>query len=906
MENTRLIDGFPQRIVLLRESMAERARGLLRGWGFVPDAGLHSLLLSLLFRSTPGGQVVTSWRERMAALFPHINLRSLRPGDAIRFPLQLLWLALVQPPGPRGDHPSSWSRCHEVLRAAARWWQEAASGRLGQVTREALSLPTRWLGVAVGYLRVNGDAFAEHGVWAAPLVRHAAFALAAAAAIVCITTPFDVQGQAFLMVLLWAIALLMRRVSGQGVTMLLIAMSVIASTRYLWWRVAFTLNWDADFDLLWGVLLLVAECYAWLVLLLGYFQTAQPLRRTPAPMPDDASLWPTVDIFIPTYNEPLKVLKPTVIAAMAMDWPRSKFKVYILDDGRREELRRFAEEIGAGYVVRPDNRHAKAGNLNHALGITSSEFVAIFDCDHVPTRSFLQSAMGWFLRDEKLALVQTPHHFFSPDPFERNLGVFRRMPSESELFHGLIQDGNDLWNATFFCGSCAVLRRGPLEEVGGIAVETVTEDAHTALKLQRRGYATALVNIPLAAGLATESLSAHIAQRIRWARGMAQIFRLDNPFLGKGLGWAQRLSYGSSMLHFFNGGPRLIFLTAPLAFLLFHAYVIHAGAIEVALYVLPHLIHAAITNSRLQGSHRRSFWAEVYEAVLAWYIVRPTTVALFNPHKGEFNVTPKGGMMPSAHFDWFIALPFLILAALNLLGFCVGFGRIAWGPEDEVATAVLNIFWTSYNLVLLGGAIAIAAEPKQTRFSHRLPLHQQVVLHLSGGQRIHCRSDDISDGGAALVLPLMPALAPDDAVSISLTSGAQSYEFRARVVSLAPPYLRLRWDSLSPEEEIALVKCTFSRPGAWTDWTLGRRPDALLRSLIEVVLTGIDGYRRLAFHVLCRVAKPVQPLMRYARRLRDCALSLLPRTPLPYPAPNWNAPVLLPAVIKPVTVAYKA
>lgn len=87
----------------------------------------------------------------------------------------------------------------------------------------------------------------------------------------------------------------------------------------------------------------------------------------------------------------------------------------------------------------------------------------------------------------------------------------------------------------FFCGSCAIIRRGPLEEIGGIAIETVTEDAHTALKLNRRGYSTAYLNITQAAGLATESLSAHIGQRIRWARGMAQIFRLDNPFLGKGL-----------------------------------------------------------------------------------------------------------------------------------------------------------------------------------------------------------------------------------------------------------------------------------------------------------------------------------------------------------------------------------
>lgn len=168
--------------------------------------------------------------------------------------------------------------------------------------------------------------------------------------------------------------------------------------------------------------------------------------------------------------------------------------------------------------MRPDNKHAKAGNLNHALGVTDSELIAIFDCDHVPVRSFLQMTVGWFLKDPKLALVQTPHHFFSPDPFERNLGSFRRRPNEGELFYGLIQDGNDMWNAAFFCGSCAVLRRTALESIGGFAVETVTEDAHTALRMHRQGWSSAYLSIPQAAGLATESLSAHIGQRIRWAR----------------------------------------------------------------------------------------------------------------------------------------------------------------------------------------------------------------------------------------------------------------------------------------------------------------------------------------------------------------------------------------------------
>ena len=150
-------------------------------------------------------------------------------------------------------------------------------------------------------------------------------------------------------------------------------------------------------------------------------------------------------------------------------------------------------------------------------------------------------------------MLQTPHHFYSPDPFERNLGQFRMIPNEGELFYGIVQDGNDFWNATFFCGSCAVLRRNPLDDIGGIAVETVTEDAHTSLRMQMNGWNTAYINIPQAAGLATERLSAHVRQRIRWARGMIQILRTDNPLLGFGLKPPQRLCYFNAMMHFLYG-----------------------------------------------------------------------------------------------------------------------------------------------------------------------------------------------------------------------------------------------------------------------------------------------------------------------------------------------------------------
>lgn len=173
-----------------------------------------------------------------------------------------------------------------------------------------------------------------------------------------------------------------------------------------------------------------------------------------------------------------------------------------------------------------------------------------------------------------------------------------------------MQQGNDNWNAAFFCGSCAVIRRSALKETNGFAVETVTEDAHTALKLQRKGWNTAFLDIPLSAGLATERLTLHINQRIRWARGMTQIFRVDNPLLGKGLTFTQRICYLNAMLHFQYGLPRAIFLLSPLVFILFDLNIISSSATLIFSYALPHLITSNYVNSKLVGSYRYSFWGK--------------------------------------------------------------------------------------------------------------------------------------------------------------------------------------------------------------------------------------------------------------------------------------------------------
>lgn len=374
---------------------------------------------ALLRFETPGWQRIIQDRRR---LYPHISPERPRPLDILRYLVQTLWLVITLPQDESGRSERQRFKAFQPL---FRWRQRGY----------------QWLDTLSARVQTgNVDERIEQRLQRlSPLTRRLIFIgaalFASLLALLCISQPFGLMTQFIFVVLLWCLAMLVRRVPGRFPTMMLIVLSLTVSCRYLWWRYTSTLNWDDPLSLVFGLLLIAAETYAWVVLVLGYFQTLWPLNRQPVSMPTTLDQWPSVDLLVPTYNEPLSVVKPTIYAAMGIDWPKDRLNIFLLDDGGREEFREFAASVGVNYVVRPTHEHAKAGNINHALKTRCrSEFVSIFDCDHVPTRAFLQMTIGWFIKDPKLAMLQTPHHFFSPDPFERNLAASAARRTKARCF----------------------------------------------------------------------------------------------------------------------------------------------------------------------------------------------------------------------------------------------------------------------------------------------------------------------------------------------------------------------------------------------------------------------------------------------------------------------------------------
>ena len=522
-----------------------------------------------------------------------------------------------------------------------------------------------------------------------------------------------------------------------------ILVATFLSLRYLWWRAFETLIYTNPLDFIGMTALFVAEMYSLTLQLLSLFVNLSPLERAPAPLPADRAEWPTVDVFIPTYSEDEEIVRLTALAATQIDYPASKLRVYILDDGgtrakrndpargeeawkRRYRLKDVARSLGVEYLTRETNSHAKAGNLNHALEHSSGEFILFLDCDHVPTANIIQDTVGHFLRDPGLFLVQTPHFFVNAAPAERSLGGGAPVPDESEMFYRVIHPGLDTWNASYFCGSAAVMRRSMLEEIGGVRGESITEDAETAFELHRRGYRSVYVNKPMICGLAPEAYSDYVLQHTRWAQGMVQIFLLHNPLFCSGLTIAQRLCYLNVCLFWFFGVVRVIYFVAPAGFLVFGLSIYHASAPQVLAYALPYVIANFIVSDFLFGRTRRPFFSEIYESVQSVFLAPAVLSTLRNPRKPAFKVTPKGAGMQREQLN---ALSFFFFAilCLNAVAAVSGVTRIWLQPEFR-ETIYVTLAWSLYNVYLCVLSLGALWERRQSRRHHRLVVSGQAMV----------------------------------------------------------------------------------------------------------------------------------------------------------------------------------
>ncbi|MGK9055494.1 UDP-forming cellulose synthase catalytic subunit [Neorhizobium petrolearium] len=593
------------------------------------------------------------------------------------------------------------------------------------------------------------------------------WAVIAVCVIGLITLPVNLQTQlvaSTAVVSLMAIIKILK--AGGAWRLIALAFGTAIVLRYVYWRTTETLppiNQPENFVP--GLLLYLAEIYSVMMLALSLFIVAMPLPSRPSRL-TEKKRYPSIDVFVPSYNEDATLLTNTLAAAKAMDYPAEKLTVWLLDDGgtlqkqnspdvreaeaaiaRNQILSGLCRELGVNYLTRSRNEHAKAGNLNNGLKHSEGELVAVFDADHAPARDFLLETVGYFEDDPKLFLVQTPHFFINPDPLERNLRTFDRMPSENEMFYGIIQRGLDKWNAAFFCGSAAVLCRRALETTQGFSGISITEDCETALALHSAGWNSVYIDKPLIAGLQPATFASFIGQRSRWAQGMMQILRFRFPLLKSGLSLPQRLCYMSSTLFWLFPFSRTIFLFAPLCYLLFDLQIFTASGGEFLAYTLAYMLVNLMMQNYLYGSFRWPWISELYEYVQTVHLLPAVVSVMINPRKPTFKVTAKDESVAVSRLSE-ISRPFFVIFAALVIASGVAIYRVYSEPYKADVTLVVG-GWNLLNLVFAGCALGVVSERRERSSSRRIKVRRRCEFGV-GGTWYPASIEDVSVGGARL------------------------------------------------------------------------------------------------------------------------------------------------------------
>ncbi len=631
---------------------------------------------------------------------------------------------------------------------------------------------------------------------------------------------------------------------------LVVGVLLVLMARYVLWRSLSTLNLA---DPLNGVFSLWLFFLEMLMLLSSTIQLVLMLniknRSHQASQLASAVLsgcfTPSVDILIPTYNEPPFILRRTLIGCQAMDYPNKT--IYVLDDSQRPEIKQLATELECQYITRSDNRYAKAGNLNHALAQTTGELVAVFDADFIPTKNFLTRTIGFFQK-ENVGLVQTPQSFYNADPIAHNLGLEDVLTPEEEVFYRQIQPIRDGVGGVVCSGTSFVVRRSTLEAVGGFVTNTLSEDYFTGIRIAALGYQLIYLDEKLSAGLAAESIAAHAAQRLRWARGTLQAFFIqENPLTIPGLRPIQRLAHFEGLLHWFTSFSRVGFLIMPLAYSFLGVIPLQASVAETLYFFIPYYVVQVSVFAWLNYRARSAMLSDIYSLALCFPLALTVIQVMFNPFAKAFKVTPKGVLRERVDFNWDLAWPLLILfiaTAVSLwrnLG--MAFMHCSWGdsitPNDaELFKGIgLGWIWSLYNLLLLGVSLLILVDIPKPDLYEWFELRRIVRLDIAQ-KTVWGVTTMVSEVGAIISLTVRGDFSlnsldcPVEQLLVTVEMMEEKLQLSGWIIDTTPNgdfcTIKVAFNQLNLEQQRRIIEMLYCRPGQWQR----RETPGELRSLL--------------------------------------------------------------------------
>lgn len=603
--------------------------------------------------------------------------------------------------------------------------------------------------------------------------------------------------------------------------------TILTHTIYVVFRTTNTIKIETPGITLASIFLWLAEVVFYFCSIFLYMQLLWPIdRRRHA---DDhqkqiisGEYSPSVDVYIATHSEPLEMVKRTATACQNLDYPHKT--VYILDDGNRAAIRQLAQELNCQYLARGHNTHAKAGNINHALRHTHGEFIAMFDADCIPMKNFLTRTVGFF-QDIEVALVITAQTFFNLKDFAHNSMSLM----EGSSFFRHTQMGRDRFNALLCFGTCFVVRRTAMEDIGGMPHETLSEDWATSIKLQARGYKTYFLNEVLGAGAVAESMTEFANQRIRWTQGTLQaLFSSTNPLRIPGLTLAQRVIHTYGILHYLLNPFNVIVILLPLIYFLcgFSPFEVTRG--QFWIIFMPFFLTGTITFSWICREYTSKISSLISESFLSITLSHVVLKTLVKPFGWKFRVTKKDLYRTRPVFNPVVGLPIVILLTAIAAAAVYGFTQRHWFPSPEHFYFLFFIASARILLMIIG--LYASFDLPQQRRQVRFPLEEDCVIYTDGIYQ--AKSIDLSEGGAR-IKPLDARAFPPAQSKVLISLPA------AGVTNIAADILRrersgriaLKFGALSMEQYRKLIDFLYCHPERWEG--SARLDRQVLRSLLD-------------------------------------------------------------------------
>ncbi len=568
----------------------------------------------------------------------------------------------------------------------------------------------------------------------------------------------------------------------------LVILTIIANVFYIIWRIFFTIPQGTGWiSLVFAIGLLLVEIVGMGEMFVHFYGMTN-IYIPPLPQIDE-DLYPHVDVLIATYNEPIDLVQKTINGCLQMLYPdKSKVHIYVCDDGSRPAMAAICAKMGVGYIQRAEHKHAKAGNLNHAMTLTTSPLLVTFDADMIPRHMFLQKTIPYFLKNEQarkvgtpqthpeIGFIQTPQCFYNTDLFQFNLHSEDRIPNEQDYFYRDIQTAKNATNSVIYGGSNTVISRKALNDVGGFYTNSITEDFATGMLIQNKGYRCYALDTALASGLSPDDLKSLMKQRERWGRGCIQTGRRINFLFLKGLSVGQKLSYLSSITYWYSSIKRFFYIMAPIMYAAFGVVVVKCTLLQVLLFWLPMYLLTNATIKKFSNNIRNTRWTNIYETIMFQSLMLPVILETFGISQNKFSVTRKDkNRGTDRSYQVKQALPFGIYIILSIIGMgnMLRLTFLLESPDFFVL-----IFWLLTNLYNLGMAAFFLLGRRQFRQHDRFTAEIDCVLR-QGTLEVHCTSIDISEAGFALLFTRPEYIDPDQPFDATFWMDIGSVQYKA-------------------------------------------------------------------------------------------------------------------------------